>query len=231
MLASTLIEALALEFGEAPQDGDVVATLLGMIRDVVQEINIAGEWKHTRLSYPFDTNVGSNTVNLPETVGSIIAIQRTDTGRPLQYLNLETLTDGSLTLDTPGEAAFWHYDKIADGVPKLRLYPTPDVALSYVVYYEDSTHDIASEDSSLPVPNDFVPVLKHGVREMYYAQTNPPQPALIQLYGRKFLNGIRSLRGRYEHVRRDQQGVQYNDIDAEATWPTPQLPSTYERIG
>lgn len=231
MIASTLIEALALEFGENPQDGDVVASLLGFIRDVVQDINISGEWKHTRLSYPFESDVGSATVNLPETVGSIIAVARVDTGKPLQYVNLETLTDGSLVLGTPGEPAFWHYDKIADGVPKLRLYPTPDTSESYVVYYEDSTHDIASEDSNLPLPNDFIPTLKHGVREAYYAQANPPQPMLVGLYGKKLKDGVRNLRGRYEHVRRDSQGMQYNDIDDSPQWPSPQLPTTYPRIG
>lgn len=230
MLATTLIEALAVEFGEAPQDPVVVEVLLGFIRDVVQEINIAGEWKHTRLSYDFQTDIGSPTVNLPETVGSIIAIQRNDTGVELIYKNLESLTMGSLDLTTPGDPAYWHYDKIADGVSKLRLYPTPDTEISYTVYYEDSTHDIASEASALPLPNDFIPTLKHGVREMYYAQTEPTNVALVALYGRKFQAGIRFLRSRYEHVRRDQQGTGYNDIDGSPEWPTPQMPSPYPRI-
>jgi hypothetical protein len=229
MQTSALIEALALEFGENPQDGDVVAALLGMIRDVVQDINMQGEWQHTRLQFPFETDAEEGTVNLPETVGSIIAVQRVDTGRPLKYINLETLTDGSLILDTPGEPAFWHYDTIADGVPKLRLYPVPDQAYSYVVFYEDSTHDISSEDAELPLPNDFIPVLKHGVRVMYYSQAN--EPSQVQLYDARFQRGIQFMRSRYEHIRRDSQSMQYNDIDSVASWPTPQLPTSYERIG
>jgi len=229
MIASALIESLALEFGENPQDGDVVAALLGMIRDVVQDINMQGEWQHTRLSFPFETDASSSTVNLPATTGSIIAVQRVDTGRPLQYINLETLTDGSLILADEGEPAFWHYEVIDDGVSKLRLYPTPDDSYSYVVHYETSTHDIADEDASLPLPNDFIPVLKHGVRVMYYSQAGEaPQ---VQLYNSRFMRGIQFMRSRYEHVRRDSQSMQYNDIDSQASWPTPQLPTSYERIG
>ena len=89
MTASALIEALALEFGENPQDGDVVAALLGFIQDVVQDINMQGEWHHTKLTHNFETVSGTATVNLPTTVGSIISIQRTDTGRPLQYVNIQ----------------------------------------------------------------------------------------------------------------------------------------------
>jgi hypothetical protein len=229
MTGTTLIEALALEFGENPQDGDVVAALLGMIRDVVQDINMAGEWQHTRLSYIFETDASVNSVSLPETVGQIIAIARNDTGRPLKYINLETLTDGSLVLSDEGEPAFWHFQTIADGVPKLRLYPTPDDTYEYTVYYEDATHDISSEDASIPLPNDFIPVLKHGVRVMYYAQSGDPGQA--QLYDARYQRGVQHMRSRYEHIRRDSQTSQYNDIAGQASWPTPQLPTSYERIG
>jgi hypothetical protein len=229
MLTSALIEAMALEFGENPQDGDVVAALLGMIRDVVQDINMQGEWQHTRLVFPFETVASDNSVPLPETAGSIVAVQRVDTGRPLQYINIETLTDGSLILADEGEPAFWHYEVIDDGVSKLRLYPTPDAAYSYQVFYETSTHDIASEDASLPLPNDFIPVLKHGVRVMYYSQANEPNQ--VQLYNSRFQQGIQFMRSRYEHIRRDSQSSQYNDIDSQASWPTPQLGTSYERIG
>jgi hypothetical protein len=229
MKASTLIEALALEFGENPQDGDVVQALLGFIKDTVQDINIQGEWQHTRLTYPFSTDQGTAVINLPENVGTIIGIQRTVTGRPLQYVNIETLTDGSLILTDEGEPAFWNYEVIEDGVAKLRFYPTPDAEYSYKLWYEDATSDILTEDSNISVPNDFIPVLKHGVRVMYYAQSG--EATQVEIYDRRFHRGIQFLRSRHEHIRRDEQGTQHNDIEEQAQWPTPQLPTYYPRIG
>lgn len=229
MLVSTVIEALALEFGENPQDGDVVAALLGMIKDVTQDINLQGEWQHTRLSYPFSTDAGTAIINLPETVGSIIAVARVDTGRPLKYVNIEKLTDGSLILDIEGEPAFWNYEKIEDGVSKLRFYPTPDGSYSYNLWYETSTDDMTSEDATISLPNDFLPILKHGVRVMYYAQAQEPQQ--MGLYNDRFKRGIQQLRSRHEHIRRDSQGTSHNDIDTAASWPTPQFPTYYPRIG
>lgn len=229
MLASALIEDLALELGENPQDGDTVAALLGMARDTIQEINMQGEWQHTRVHYPFSTDAGDATIVLPTDVGSVITLSRVDTGRPLKYINRETLTDGSLILSDEGEPAFWHFEEVDGDTPVLRVYPTPDATYPYILAYERSTHALASEDSNLPLPNDFLPILKHGIRVMYYSQAqDPPQTAL---YEKRFQNGIQFLRSRYEHVRRDSQSMQYNDIDQEASWPTPQLPTSYERIG
>jgi hypothetical protein len=229
MLASALIEDLALEFGENPQDGDVVQAVLGFIRDTVQEINIQGEWQHTRVHYPFSTDKGQPTIPLSTDIGPIISVTRDSTGRPLSYINRETLTDGSLILTTQGEPAFWHYEEIDADTAVLRVYPTPDAEYSYTLTYERSTHAIASEDANLPVPNDFIPVLKHGIRVMYYSQAGDLAP--MQLYEQRFQRGIQFLRSRYEHIRRDSQSMQYNDIDQEASWPTPQLPTSYERIG
>lgn len=229
MTVTTLIEAIALEFGENPQDGDVVAALLGMIKDVVQDINLQGEWKHTKLTTDVNTVASTPTVDLPNTVGSIIAIQRPSTGRSLQYVNIERLTDGSLILTNEGEPAFWNFEVIADGVPTLRLYPTPDAIYTYKVYYESSTDDITDESSTLSLPNDFIPTLKHGVRVMYYAATG--DQIQVSIYQTKFNEGIRRLRGRHEHLRRDEQMMDNNDIDRQTVWPTPQFPSYYPRIG
>jgi len=229
MLTSALIEDLSLEFGENPQDGDVVQALLGFVRDTVQEINIQGEWQHTRVHYPFSSDASDATIAIPTDVGSIITISRVDTGRPLVYINRETLTDGSLILTDEGEPAFWHYEEIDGDTPVLRVYPTPDDSYDYILTYERSTHAIASEDAALPLPNDFIPVLKHGIRVMYYSQAQ--DPAQMGLYEQRFQRGIQFLRSRYEHVRRDSQSMQYNDIDSSAMWPTPQLPTNYERIG
>lgn len=229
MLASALIGALSIELGESPQDGDTIQAFLGFIRDTVQEINIMGEWQHTRLAFPFSTDQGVSPIPLPETVGSIISIQRVDTGRPLKYISLETMTASQLILTVEGEPAFWNYESIQGAVPRLRLYPIPDDSYSYVVDYEDSTHEISSEDSTLPVPNDFIPVLKHGVRVLYYAAAG--DEGQMQLYERRFERGVQALRGRYESVRLDRQNAPYNDLEGPVGWPTPQLPSSYPRIG
>jgi hypothetical protein len=229
MLASTMIESLALEFGENPQDGDVVAALLGFIKDVVDELNLSGEWKHTRKTYTFDTTTSQNVESLPTEVGEIYAIQRTDTGRPLSYVPTEILTDASLILSTEGEPAYWEYDVIDDDVTKLRLYPTPDAEYGYTVYYETSGDDILTESSTLSLPRAFYPVLKHGVRVHYFAQAG--EEANAQRFSQKFYLGVDQLRSRYERTRRNDLGPQYNDIEEGAQWPTPQLPTTYARIG
>lgn len=229
MLTSTLIEELALEFGENPQELDVVGALLGFVRDAIQEVNLAGEWQHTKLSYSFETDASVSAVSLPEAVAEIIAIQRTSTGRPLTYVDLETLTNGQLILANEGEPAYWNYKNQTDGVPTLRLYPTPDDGYTYVVYYESHEHDLATEDSTLSLPHSFIPVLKHGIREMYYAAAQDSRQA--DRYNKKYRDGIATLRSRHEHIRRDEQGLQRNDIDGTTQWPTPQFPTNYPRIG
>jgi hypothetical protein len=229
MKASALIEALALEFGENPQDGDIVAALLGMVQDVIHDITISGEWKHTRKVYQFQTDAGVNTPNLANDVGEIIAIQRNDTGRPLQYVSLERLTDGQLILSDQGEPAFWHFSAYDADTAGLRLYPTPDASYTYDVFYETSSTEITTEDDNLPLPQDFVPVLKHGIRVMYYSQAG--EPAQVQLYENRYQRGLQLMRSRQEHVRADKQSTTYNDIDDQTQWPTPQLGTYYPRIG
>lgn len=230
MTVSQMITELAAELGEIEGDADVDTVFLTWIRETVQDILRNGEWFFMGGTFALQTDIGESSYNLPTDVGDIKAVQRDDTGQKLHFTRIESLAKageriGGTSTSSPD---YWLYESMVGGVTKIRLYPTPDAAYSLTIYYEKADPNLATTSATIPLPQDFFPVLKDKVRFLYYTQAGHPSARDFLLM---YENGLLRLRARYEQPRDEVIRHGYNDLPDEAGgFPMPQFPANYPRV-
>lgn len=227
---ASVIDELSSELGEIGGDADTEYVFLNWIKDTIADILLSGEWFFVASSFNLETDSGVSVYNMPTDLGDIKAIQRDDTGQKLVYTRIESLAKATEKIggtDT-GAPVYWLYHTMDGGVVKIRLYPTPDAAYDLTIYYEKADPALTAVSDTIPLPPDFIPVLKDKVRYLYYTQVGHEGATAFLS---SFLNGLNRLRNRYEHPRDEITRHGYNDLpDDSGGFPTPQLPATYPRI-
>lgn len=158
------------EFGEDTSNSDLLVQVEEWIKNVYDEIGIQTKWKYLWLAEAINTIIGERSYALVGAFSDHFAAQYNGSGNaPLIYKNRSEMMNLSspLTMQT-GKPKYWYinsYDSVTERFI-IRLYPIPD-AIYQISFYGILMPQELVSTTKLPMPKEFIFVLKDGVRYRY----------------------------------------------------------------
>jgi len=139
------------------------------------------------------------------------ALYRTDVDLWLSYVPLEQLRASQLDYDSEAPPRYWTMSSISGSQFVVKLWPIPDAEYTIHVYGSDEVEwDSVSASTIIPLPNPMIPLLRTGVRQLFYEHAgNDAAAAREQL---KFQLALNDAKGRYLHARAMRLHFGYSDI-------------------
>jgi hypothetical protein len=224
---SSLAEELATELGEAYKDPEIQRQFKQWVSECVEMILAAARW-------PFATGVGgvttsadTRTYELGAGHGDVRIIQEVDQSTTLPYFVLEELQSQGFDIRQTGKPVLWYYDALSDeGYLVIGFWPVPDAAYSYHIYRDTVNGALDdSADVTIPLPADFLQVIRDGVRALY--RENTENAALAQLAWQRYTQKLGLLRDRYLSPQAGRFALRAVDLPAFTLFDRPRLPSDY----
>jgi hypothetical protein len=224
---SSLAEELATEAGEQYGDYDITRQFDAWVSEVAETITGAEKWPFLMGLVELLTSADARTYELGSSQGDITAIQKQDESRTLEYLSREDLLRRGVDLLSTGEPKFWYYDELSDDAfLTVALWPVPDATYLYWAHRERTTAQLDEvDDTVIPLPADFLPAVREGVRG-YYRESIGDSRGATAAWGR-FAEKLRALRSRYLTPRGQRRVMQITDLSPRASFALPRLPSNY----
>lgn len=136
-----------------------------------KELITTGTWSgDTNLALDPFTGVNSaqpGNLLIPNEVGQIVRIQRED-GSLLPYAEKRELVEAEIDLRERGEAEVWYYGEFDRSTARheIKLYPAPTNPYTVWVHGRLTPEQSLASSSVIPLPNEFIPALRDGVRAL-----------------------------------------------------------------
>lgn len=193
----------------AISDLDLVAQVERYANDVIKHIRNFSEWPWLYTSETMNT-VASQAGYVISTGSMDITGMRLAGGydTPLKRIGAEQLSDQGVDLETTGQPELYiltGYTVSSQGAA-FNLWPVPNAIYPLIIYETVRATDVASS-SNIPLPEDFMAVLRDGMRHYMARDEGDLQGAQAAIV--IFDAGLKRLRQRYINPAQEQY---YNDI-------------------
>ena len=166
-IVSTLASEIASEIGEDYSNDTSVATQFDTwVADVVAEIQTRYRhyFQNAKTTETFVTSTGTYT--LPADCSEVRLVRVQETDDVLGATSVEELAIWGIDMDGDGTPQYWTIDEYSSGAMVLAIYPAPDGDANgntLEIHYIKS-QDSLSSGSTIPLPDEFLPIIKEGVR-------------------------------------------------------------------
>lgn len=156
------------EFGEDTSNSNLLTQVEEWIKNVYDEIGIQTNWKYLWLIEAINTSITLRTYSFAGIFEQEISAQFSVDNMPLVYKTRQELMNLGINILLAGKPKYWYtesYSPISETFT-IGLYPVPDAVYSISFFGKISPQELIST-TKLPMPKQFIFVLKDGVRFRY----------------------------------------------------------------
>ena len=204
-------ERLSTQLGEEYSDLDIKTTFDEWTGEVLSNILSEESWAFGNVLSSFDTSASSDNYTIDAGIGEVKALYRTDVDLWLSYVPLEQLRASQLDHDSEAPPRYWTISSISGSQFVVKLWPIPDDEYEVYVYGADEVEwDTIAASTIIPLPNPMIPLLRTGVRQLFYEHAGNDAAAAREAI--KYERALNMARGRYLHARAMRLHFGYSDI-------------------
>ena len=203
-LAREIIE----EMGGRVTSSKMISIVERWIDDVYRKIISFHDWSWAREQETVTLVEGTDAYTI--TIPSLqISGFRRENGDKIHYRSREQLTNVGWNFEQTGSPLFFYSESHNGGAMVVRFTPVPEEAETLTAYGVPRPIQLASGDY-IPLPNEFMPVLKDGVRGYYSGNDGHPEDAArYQAFFEQYLSLLKS---RYAKEPADMSRFEVTDI-------------------
>lgn len=203
MTLDQLAQEMATEFGEQYGDLDIADQFQRWTQETYEEVVSDARWFFKNGEETVTPVAGTATYTLPATVSEIRMAYVNTTPRPsrVAYSAVERLLARGENLAEAGTPRAWYYAGIDSSTTakKIKFWPVPDAAFvatgNVVVLETISRPESLSATDTIPLPSEYIRVLRDGIRFRVKFNDNDLEGA--QAAHSKFLSGLDRLNMRF----------------------------------
>lgn len=222
---NSIAVALMDEFGEDSSNATLVTTYERWVDEVYQEIGSQTRYVFLQGSEPLSTVASQASYTLDVEASSVQVIRRTDDDYELDYMSIEDQVARGYDLEETGEPELYRYDGLTDdaGDQKVTiiLHPIPDAVYPLEVHWHRQVKSLGTSDH-VPLPFEFLHVLKAGVRANHYALEEDFENA--GYWDRRFRLNLGTMISKYQVPGGTNFRMQPTDVTPTTRMPPVRLP-------
>jgi hypothetical protein len=164
-----IAQEMADEFGEEYTDDDVKNQFVIWVTETIEEIVTSGRWFFQNSSEDVTLVAGVKDYSLSSAVSEVRDIRSPGTKKRIAYIPVERLIARAKDLSLAGTPTNWYIDSLgASNEMKISLWPVPNAAAvtaeSPIKVYTIKRPATLTETSTIPMPEEYIRVLRDGVR-------------------------------------------------------------------
>jgi hypothetical protein len=205
----TIAESVAAPLGEEYSDFDIKRSFDLWTAEGLDEVLHSEEWPFLRVLGEISTTATQQTYVAPDGIWDVLRVGKADEAPLSQTTREELMDDGRDPLEAGTPTAWFPAGVNTSSKPLIGLWPVPNTADVdyYVLGGTMSNVDADSPTTSLAIPPDIIRLVRHLVREQYFATSGDPTTAQVE-------------RGKYYRALSDARRRHMNpgDIDRTAEW-------------
>lgn len=228
MVVSKLIESLVYESGAVPSDVEVAERFRVWINDAVEEILAEGPYPILNNAVGLSVVAGVSEYAVSPTTADLRSITENATGSRLSYLPPDELAARQLRLDQTGSPAVWWYSGFDpdSGSALIRVWPTPDADRVYTAYGHPRLVSALTETSVIPLPEDFLLVVRHYVRALAAEQQVKDEVTAVEAERKRgrYETALLRLKSRFKSPPARWAVMQPRDVAPVDPFGVPQYP-------
>lgn len=207
-IVNDLAEEIIEEMGGRVNDAKMVRIVERWIDDVYKKIIAFHNWSWARETSDIDTVAAQDSYIVPIAAMHVSGFRKAS-GEKIHFRSREQLTNQGWDFTQTGSPLFWYSENISNGAMKVTLTPIPTTAETLTAYGTPRPLNLLTDDY-IPLPTEFMPVLKDGVRAYYSRNDGHAEDGAMfdQLFG----NGLMILRSRFAKEPDDYTRMSDTDI-------------------
>lgn len=196
----TLANEIADEFGEEYTDLDVAEQFKSWVKEVVRQVYSSARWFSGNNVETITLADGTAAYSLSSTASEVKSIREPAGNTKLSYTTVERLIARDKDLESSGTPTHWWYDGLgSSNEVKIRFYPIPSTtsiatAPTLQVWVQKRPPSLGDTDT-IPLPDEFIDVIRHGVRARVRLNENNIEAGQIAL--QEYKEGLMMLLGRF----------------------------------
>ena len=195
---NTLANEMATEMGEEFADLDVAEQFLTWVKEVVRKVYAAGRWASANNVETITMANGTASYTLNSSTSEVKSVRIPTSGTKIIYSSVERLIAKDKDLEDSGEPDYWWYDGLdAAASLKIRFYPVPGASQDSVSVqlWVQKRPPILGDTDVIPLPGEFIDVVRDGVRAKARANENNLDGAMLAK--QDFIEGMQLLGARF----------------------------------
>lgn len=207
-IVNDLAQEIIEEMGGRTADGKMIRIVERWIDDVYKKIIAFHNWSWARETSDIDT-IADQAVYIVPIAAMHVSGFRKASGEKVNYRSREQLTNQGWDFSQTGTPLFWFSENMSNGAMKVTLTPTPTEEETLTAYGTPRPINLKTDDF-IPLPTEFMPVLKDGVRAYYSRNDGHPEDGAM--YDQLFGTGLIVLRSRFAKEPDDYSRMSDTDI-------------------
>lgn len=206
---ATLADTIATQLGEPYQNLDIRELFDAWVLEVIVEIAQEAPWPFLLTVDTIPTVATQADYTLDAGAGDVLAVQRADTHDELTRTSYAEMVRLGRDLSMGGYPSAWYPNGMSGNQPIISVWPVPSSVINLEVIRSLASTAL-TRASTFPFPEDLVPLVREGVRQLYREHIQDFQGADRSQMA--YTNALGRAKTRYLQPTARRFQFQYTDV-------------------